>query len=616
MLYIQGRSMNIHPSSHQLSIKLYPYLPLPATIAAVTYLASLSDSTYPGNSASLTAAAALLTAPSGSDHPLFAWIARNVASLPFSTLPIRMNLFSALCGTLCAVLLFSLVARLVFYFACKKKRGRAGRSVGRNLSPVSAIPSEVEVLNRKTLRIAVIAGLVASLLLTFSVAHWSASTRLDTGTFHLLLALASFQLLLSHKTTLRKSMRIPLLTLSAFIYTLGFFDFAAFVLLLPCFMYYLLIAIRRTSHRRRKALVSGLLLAGLFAASIAYSAYCLNRTPPYSDSLFHTLFTFATDLVAHHYQECRSFFPSSGWILLMAQTGLPSIFMLFWMPSLFMGRKPTTLLALFLLTLSTAPSFLILPCSIWFCSQSGDSLPVFGYTVTASAAAVAVAVCLKLLLIPAAPIHQKQNKRIESIVRLSMNANLPDVWAALFDVDIAMGNVGFIESDAKNQLAVDPDHALANYLLGSICLDRNTPQRSEDFLRRSINKQPTALACNNLGESLRQQKRLMEAETYARQALALKPDFPPALDTLACILLDAERANEAAPYAEKANAKCPNTPVYQLTLLNTRVKQKDFLGVWRLSNELKTSKTPIPETLQKAIREMRPPAAATGHSKG
>ena len=198
-----------------------------------------------------------------------------------------------------------------------------------------------------------------------------------------------------------------------------------------------------------------------------------------------------------------------------------------------------------------------------------------------------------------------KDARLELLQALALNTMLPDIWSAVFDVDLALGNQDFIESDAKNKLTVEPDHALANYFMGSILLSRKSLQKSEDFLRRSIEKKPTPPACNDLGENLRQQQRLTEAEAFARQALALQPDFPPALDTLACILLDAQRAAEAVPFAEKANVCSPKTPTYQLTLLRLRIKQNAQAEAIRLSDELMRSKTAIPEELQKELRRMR-----------
>jgi len=194
--------------------------------------------------------------------------------------------------------------------------------------------------------------------------------------------------------------------------------------------------------------------------------------------------------------------------------------------------------------------------------------------------------------------------RLELLRALNMNTLLPDVWQVVFELDLAIGNPAFIETDAKNQLAVEPDSALANYFMGSTCLSRNSLKESEDFFRRSIEKHPTAPACNDLGENLRRQQRLIEAEAFVRQALSIQSNFAPALDTLACILVDGDKASDALPFAEKANGIAPRTPAFQLTLLAIRVKQSDQPEVTKLMNELARSKTPIPEKLKKEIQDL------------
>ena len=205
--------------------------------------------------------------------------------------------------------------------------------------------------------------------------------------------------------------------------------------------------------------------------------------------------------------------------------------------------------------------------------------------------------------------------RLELLQAVSMNALLTDVWNVIFELDLALNNFDFMESDAQRQLTVDPDHALANYLLGTINLMRGELKRSEDFLRRSIEKKPTAAACNDLAENLRQQKRLTEAEPFARQALAIQADLSPALDTLACILLETQRVDEAAQHAEQANNLSPKTPVFQLTLLRIRVKQNNRAEMDHLLHELEVSKTPLPETLQREINLLRKaPAPASQHN--
>jgi tetratricopeptide (TPR) repeat protein len=195
--------------------------------------------------------------------------------------------------------------------------------------------------------------------------------------------------------------------------------------------------------------------------------------------------------------------------------------------------------------------------------------------------------------------------RLSLIRALSLNAALPDIWNAVLELDLALNNPEFTETDARNLLNVDPEHALANYLLGSLLLTRGALREAEDFLRRSIEKRPTAAACNDLAEDLRLQTRLAEAEAIARQALNLEPGLLPAHDTLACILFDLGRYEEAAQTAAKAVAARPSHAPYQLTLLRVQIKQGDKDGVELRRKSLAESKVPIPAALLKEMKEMK-----------
>ena len=194
--------------------------------------------------------------------------------------------------------------------------------------------------------------------------------------------------------------------------------------------------------------------------------------------------------------------------------------------------------------------------------------------------------------------------RQELILALDMNATLPEVWNMVLELDIAINHAEFTGADARNCLAIEPDHALANYLLGSVLLSRGDLKESEDFLRRSIEKKATSAACNDLGDNLLRQKKAAEAEPYARKALELDPGFSPAADTLACILIERGRHGEAGRYAEQAVAAQPDSPVFRLTLLRALVETGDRKGVMRQLEELATSGTALPDDLQKKINTM------------
>jgi tetratricopeptide (TPR) repeat protein len=77
-------------------------------------------------------------------------------------------------------------------------------------------------------------------------------------------------------------------------------------------------------------------------------------------------------------------------------------------------------------------------------------------------------------------------------------------------------------------------------------LNQNRLEDAEKALSVSIASQPSSLAFNNLGETLRRMQRLQAAEGVTRRALLLQPECFQAWDTLALILKDQGRLEEAA----------------------------------------------------------------------
>jgi tetratricopeptide (TPR) repeat protein len=187
-----------------------------------------------------------------------------------------------------------------------------------------------------------------------------------------------------------------------------------------------------------------------------------------------------------------------------------------------------------------------------------------------------------------------EEARLSLLRALSINAARLDLWSIIFELDLAMGKPEFTEADARNLLNIEPDHALANYLMGSLLLSCGKLQEAEDFLRRSIEKNPTAAACNDLGENLRRQQKLAEAEAFARRALVIEPGLLLAMDTLASVLYDAKKYEEVAQLVVKAVAPHPGHLVFQRTLLHIQEKQGGYAGTQEQLKVLVALQTAIP----------------------
>ncbi|MEI7900959.1 MAG: hypothetical protein WCK89_11965 [bacterium] len=348
--------MTTHPLIFQLSKRVGRFLPIPGIVAGAAYLLTLSHGVYPGCSATLTAAAAGLIPPSQADHPLFAWVARHVAACDVFSLPVRLNLFSALCGTLCAMLLYHLVSRMILFSACEDVGSGEWDDLldehVDNPDVVSVMPFEVELYNRRVPQIAIAGGLIAAFLCTFMVPTWSAATRLDNGLFDLFLALASLSLFL----TVHPAWRLSGFALSIFLFVLGLFDSAVFLLLLPFYAFFTFRAFWFSPQR--SATGCWIMVAGLAGSAISICAYLHNVDGPATTTLLQNLLACARALPAHHYRELYSFLPRAGWLLVLLQTGLPAMTLLFWQQALFKDKRGSTLTALLLVTLAVAPGLL------------------------------------------------------------------------------------------------------------------------------------------------------------------------------------------------------------------------------------------------------------------
>lgn len=156
---------------------------------------------------------------------------------------------------------------------------------------------------------------------------------------------------------------------------------------------------------------------------------------------------------------------------------------------------------------------------------------------------------------------------------LILRPDLVGIRNDLLSLDQRSGNTTFMECDAANAIRADPDDALANYVLGAALLAGNDLPRAEAHFRRSLATSKTLAALNDLAETLRRQRRGTEAEKCAREVLALNADFYPGWDTLANVLLDAHRLDDAGQAVAQALKLCATDPRLHLTLARIRLAQ-------------------------------------------
>lgn len=184
---------------------------------------------------------------------------------------------------------------------------------------------------------------------------------------------------------------------------------------------------------------------------------------------------------------------------------------------------------------------------------------------------------------------------------LALRPDLAGARNDLLNLDLRAGNAALLELDASNVLRADPDNAFANYLLATLLLGRNDLAGAEEHLRRSLAAHKSTEALNDLGETLRRQKRLPEAEKSVREALAQNPAFHQVWDTLGCILLDAGRPDEAAQAIEKALSLCDTDVNLDVSLVRVRIAQARINDARRTLREIPSRFKTIPAGVKAEI---------------
>jgi len=149
-----------------------------------------------------------------------------------------------------------------------------------------------------------------------------------------------------------------------------------------------------------------------------------------------------------------------------------------------------------------------------------------------------------LALLQATPDYRAAHEQFARV--LQRKPELQEAQNLLIQTALALGDQALIEADCKAVMEHSPRHPLANIALGVLRLNQNRLEDAEKALSVSIASQPSSLAFNNLGETLRRMQRLQAAEGVTRRALLLQPECFQAWDTLALILKDQGRLEEAA----------------------------------------------------------------------
>ncbi len=172
-------------------------------------------------------------------------------------------------------------------------------------------------------------------------------------------------------------------------------------------------------------------------------------------------------------------------------------------------------------------------------------------------------------------LRQKSRQAYLTAIACARNKPNLDLWAFVLTLDLQLNDVSRADAHARRVLRIDEDNPRANYILGSILLNKEDYPLAESYLRRSIGGAPKPLyrALNDLAELLRRTNRLEEAASFATRATEIDPTLYTAWETLAAILLQSEKTDEAAAAIAKALARNANDPRLYITQGKILLKQ-------------------------------------------
>ena len=148
----------------------------------------------------------------------------------------------------------------------------------------------------------------------------------------------------------------------------------------------------------------------------------------------------------------------------------------------------------------------------------------------------------------------QKDARDALVVASSVRPDVSALGDMILNLDIALVDPESAEKHARQLLRQNRRNKLANYVMGSIRLQRGDYEMAETFLRISVaEEKPLATAQNDLAEVLRRLKKYAEAEKAARDAVKTDPGLYVAWETLASVLLDQNKGlDEAETCVKKA----------------------------------------------------------------
>lgn len=265
-------------------------------LAALTYGLTLSRGVFPGESAGLMTAYSGILPLELPLRPVWGTIVAGLSNSSFLSLPLRLNLFSAACSVVSAVLLYRLVSFLIH----------------------DCIYEEYSV--EYAPRVAVLSGAVAAVAFIFAVPVWHAATRFQYQSFDLMLVFLAAALLVAYA---RRKWAIFLVAF-AVLYGLGVVESVIFIPLSPVFLAFLIYVLwKRGTLTLARVAWMGLLSAAVMAGTYWGSAKWFMATHDVEAMGFKSVSDILTAVGKNQLAQLRSGMPQVNWLILLLMSAVP-----------------------------------------------------------------------------------------------------------------------------------------------------------------------------------------------------------------------------------------------------------------------------------------------------
>ena len=348
------------------------------------YLLTLAPGVVPGTSSLATGKVLRLLPGVPVTHPLWLLASRAVAVIPAFDTVYRLNLFSAVCGSIAAAWLFRITKRGIFELI---RDSPAIRLVPvADDEPVDHAPlapaddstpdtRPEEDSDTTEYFVATLGGVVTVLSFAFSAPFWIASVSLHATTFDLLLLLLAAELLTHYHFTGKTSTCVA----AVFLLGLGVVESVAFVALAPFILALIFLASIRYNQLCESFLLLMLLtgLSGLTLNLILFTVLS-DWGPAFNLNLFPRLLS---GLAHSHVKALMYGLPKVGWLLVCFQTIAPLLLAAVSIRKFSDQQDDSTRwkwgITNVLFTAFSVACLTNLPHTAWSMAREGGHLPVF-----------------------------------------------------------------------------------------------------------------------------------------------------------------------------------------------------------------------------------------------